>query len=64
MENEKLILFSDYVEDKKELESDINKLLIKFFVTYPVILQEVSVNIAPGFGNLSSRIDGVEIIVK
>ncbi len=64
MKNEKMILFSDYVEDKKELENNISSLIIKFFSTYPVVLQEVSVITAPGFDDFEQIIDGVEIIVK
>ena len=59
-----MILFSDYVKDKATLEIDINNMLFEFFDTYPVTLQEVSVNFAPSFGDIPLKIDGVEIIVK
>jgi len=64
MENEKMILFSDYVEHKKELANDIDNLLIKFLAKYPVELQELALNFRPGFGDVPDKFDYIEIVVK
>lgn len=64
MENEKLILFSDYVRDKNALRDDINKLLVEFLDKYPVYIQEIPINFIPSFGDVPQKYDGVEIIVR
>ena len=59
-----MILFSDYVKDKKELENVISDLVKRFLKEYPVYIQELPVNFRPGFGEIEQIFDGVEIIVK
>lgn len=64
MKNEKMILFSDYVEDKKELENVISDLVKRFLEEYPVEVKEIALIFRPGFGEIELTFDSVEIIVK
>ena len=63
MNDKKMILFYDYVEDKEELKNVINDLVKRFLKQYPVELQEITLSFAPNFDN-SQRFESVEIIVK
>ncbi|KKN67202.1 hypothetical protein LCGC14_0463750 [marine sediment metagenome] len=64
MENDKMILFSDYLEDKKELRRNIEGLLHRFLNKYPVKIIELPVKSAPGLGDTACIFNGIEIIVK